>query len=180
MKIDHICNNKGNEIINTERIYMRKFVQEDINMFSKIVQKDEVGKWLGLGKGMSYEESTSYINRIIEHWEVHNIGVWALISKSTNEMLGHCGLRYIDDSQEIELIYLLDPKYWGKGIATEAGNAAVQYAFHSLKVKKVFARVRTNNSHSKNVLHKLGFTFIGDQQHHNRILSYYRLKKKEE
>ncbi|WP_419465903.1 GNAT family N-acetyltransferase [Bacillus spongiae] len=46
--------------------------------------------------------------------------------------MGHCGLRYIDNSEYIETIHLLYPRYWGKGIGTEAGKAVVQYAFNTL------------------------------------------------
>jgi ribosomal-protein-alanine N-acetyltransferase len=171
----------SNEIANGEirikRIFMRKFTKEDINEFYEIVKKQEVGEWLGIGKGMSFEEAEGYVNKIIKHWTIHNFGVWAVTNESNKEIIGHCGLRYIDDTDDIEIIYLLDPKFWGKGLATEAGNVAVQYAFNSLKVDKLLARVRTNNSKSKNVINKLGFRFIGDREYDGRPLSYYELFK---
>jgi ribosomal-protein-alanine N-acetyltransferase len=163
------------EDFSTERILMSKFMKEDINEFFEIVKKHEVGEWLGLGKGMSFEETEGYISRILKHWTLHNFGVWALKNKSNKEIMGHCGLRYIDDTEDIEIIYLLDPKYWGKGIATEAGNEAVQYAFNILKIDKLLARIRPNNSRSKNVINKIGFKFIGDRKYDDRILSYYEL-----
>jgi ribosomal-protein-alanine N-acetyltransferase len=163
------------EEFSTERILMRKFMKEDINEFYEIVKMHEVGEWLGLGKGMSFEETEEYINRILEHWNLHNFGVWALINKSNKEIMGHCGLRYIDDTEDIEIIYLLNPKYWGKGIATEAGNGAVTYAFNTLKINKLLARIKPSNSRSKNVINKLGFRFIGNRKYKERTLSYYDL-----
>jgi len=156
---------------------MRKFTNEDIEEFYEIAKKGEVGEWLGLGKGMSFNEAREYIHKIITHWKNHHFGVWALTNKSNKEIMGHCGLRYIDGSKDIEIIYLLDPKFWGKGLATEAGSVAVRYAFNSLEVNKLTARVRTNNSKSKSVIDKLGFKFIEDRKYNGRILSYYELIK---
>jgi ribosomal-protein-alanine N-acetyltransferase len=170
-----VDNEIGTEEISTERIFMRKFKKEDMDEFYEIVKKHEVGEWLGLGKGMSFEESEDYINRIIKHWTLHNFGVWAVTHKSNKEILGHCGLRYINNTEDIEIIYLLDPVFWRKGIATEAGNAAVQYAFNILKIDKLLARIRPNNNRSKNVINKIGFKFIGDRKYDDRILSYYEL-----
>jgi ribosomal-protein-alanine N-acetyltransferase len=172
-----MSNEIANGEIRTKRIFMRKFTKEDIKEFYEIVKKQEVGEWLGIGKGMSFEEAEGYVNKIIKHWTIHNFGVWAVTNESNKEIIGHCGLRYIDDTDDIEIIYLLDPKFWGKGLATEAGNVAVQYAFNSLKVDKLLARVRTNNSKSKNVINKLGFKFIGDREYDGRPLSYYELFK---
>jgi len=154
---------------------MRLFTKEDIEEFYEIVKKNEVGKWLGLGKGMPFEEAEEYVTKIIKHWAKYHFGVWAVIDKTSEEIMGHCGLRYMDDTEDIEIIYLLDPKYWGKGYATEAGNEVIQYAFNSLQVNKLMARVRTNNSKSKKVMDKLGFEFIGDSEYAGRTLSYYRL-----
>jgi ribosomal-protein-alanine N-acetyltransferase len=175
IRLTEMSNEKSKEKIITKQFIMRKLTKADIEEFYEIVKKNEVGKWLGLGKGMSFEEAEQYVNKIIKHWTQHSFGVWGVINKSTEEIMGHCGLRYIDDTEDIEIIYLLDPKFWGKGYATEAGNTAIQYAFNSLKVNKLTARVRTNNSKSKKVIDKLGFKFICDRDYDGRLLSYYEL-----
>jgi [ribosomal protein S5]-alanine N-acetyltransferase len=177
MRLNMISDEISKGKITTKRIFMRKFSNEDIEEFYEIVKQNEVGEWLGLGKGMSFEETEDYVNKIMDHWKTHNFGVWAVINKSNKEIMGHCGLRYIDETEDLEIIYLLDSKYWGKGFATEAGNAAIQFAFNSLKVNKLLARVRPNNRKSKNVIDKLGFKFIGDSEYNGRILSYYHLYK---
>lgn len=164
------------EII-TDRIIMREFEENDIEGLYDIVKKNEVGEWLGIGKGMSFDETKDYLDKILTHWSTYNFGVWAIVNISNKQIIGHCGFRHIDNTEEIEIIYLLDPKYWGQGITTEAGKKALQYAFTTLKLNKVMARIRINNSKSKKVINKLGFKFIGDKNYNGRILSYYELKK---
>lgn len=164
----------SNDII-TKRLTLRKFSDRDMKKFYEIVKKNEVGEWLGIGKGMSFEEAEAYLNKIIEHWTKHNFGVWAVINKTNEEIMGHCGLRYIDETEDIEIIYLLDPNFWGKGYATEAGNEVIKYAFNNLRIDKLIARVRTGNSKSKRVIDKLGFEYIGDREYAGRTLSFYEI-----
>lgn len=175
MRKNEVMNGSLNMNLNTERIFLRAITAEDINEFYEIMKKDSVGKWLGIGKGMSLEETEQYMNKIIKHWNQYGFGVWATVNKSSGEIMGHCGLRYIDDTEDIEIIYLLDPGFWGVGYASEAADTVINFAFQSLKIKKLTARVRTNNIKSKKVIEKLGFQFIDDKHYHDRTLSYFEL-----
>lgn len=102
----------GNEkSMNTKRLYMRKPSLEDIDDFYQIVKKSEVGKWLAISRGMSLEETEQYIRKFIDHWDKNAFGVWLIFNHITEEMMGHCGLRYIAGTKEVEIMYLLDPKF---------------------------------------------------------------------
>lgn len=160
MAKNKIMNENTNRNISTKRMLMRPLTVGDIEEFYEIVKKNNVGKWLGIGSGMSFEESRQYVKKIIQHWNKYSFGVWAVVNKSTKAIMGHCGLRYLDDTNDIEIIYLLDPKYWGMGYATEAGNAAVNFAFNSLKINKLIERVRKNNIKSKQVIDSLDFSLF--------------------
>ncbi|GGP14722.1 GNAT family N-acetyltransferase [Oceanobacillus neutriphilus] len=175
MRRNDVVNENLNMNLNTERILMRPFAAEDINEFYKIVKKNSVGKWLGIGKGMTVEEAEQYVNQIIKHWDQYGFGVWAAVNKSSGEMLGHCGLRYIDDTEDIEIIYLLDPAFWGMGYASEAAETVINFAFNSLHINKLTARIRINNVKSKRVIEKMGFQFIDDRSYNDRKLSHYTL-----
>lgn len=61
------------------------------------------------------------------------------------------------------------------GYASEAADSIIKYAFQSLKIEKLTARVRINNMKSKKVIEKLGFQFIDDKHYNNRKLSYFEL-----
>ncbi|WIY59098.1 GNAT family N-acetyltransferase [Bacillus arachidis] len=162
--------------IRTERLLMRRPTLEDIDAFHQIVKNDEVGRWLAVSRGMLREEAKQYVGKIIEHWTENGFGVWFLFHKTTGELVGHCGLRYIDETRDVEIMYLLDPKFWGNGFATEAAHASIQYVFHDLKVQKLIARIKSTNEKSKNVLEKIGFTYTHDVDYDGRQLSYYEFK----
>ena len=69
---------------------------------------------------MSKEETNDYIGQLILHWEQYDFGVWLLFNSETGKLLGHCGLRKVDETGEIEIMYLLDPEHWRNGYALEA------------------------------------------------------------
>lgn len=79
------------------------------------------------------------------------------------EAAGAVGIMFQQDvySQSGELGYWLGEEYWGRGIVSEAVKAMVQHAFSDLGLRRVYARIFSNNVASKRVLEKAGFQFEG-------------------
>ncbi|EOV9527087.1 GNAT family N-acetyltransferase [Bacillus cytotoxicus] len=155
---------------------MRRPSMENRDEFYEIVKQEEVGKWLAVARGMLREEAEQYIDQLISHWKQNGFGVWFLFHKISGELLGHCGLRYIDGTEEVEIMYLLNPKFWGKGYATEAAYAAIQYAIYDLKLTTLKARIKTENMKSRNLLEKIGFTYTHDRRKNGDILLHFEYK----
>lgn len=165
--------------ITTDRLYMRKVSLEDIDVIYNIVKQDTVGKWLAASRGMTKEEAKIYVEKFVDHWNLYGFGVWAVLNKSTGGIIGHCGLRYVDQKEdEVEIMYLLDPASWGSGYATEAARASIQYAANSMGIKKLIARIKITNDKSKKVLETLGFQFAYDKDYPGKKLSHYEIKLK--
>lgn len=164
------------KVIHTKRLFMRKPLIEDVEQFYSILKEEAIGKWLAKSSGMSKEEAKDYVIQLISHWEQYDFGVWLLVNRNTGELLGHCGLRKIDETGEIEIMYLLDPEYWGNGYASEAAKASIQYAKEMMNVKRIIARVKVANENSKKLLRNLGFTYTHDVDHSGRLLSYFELQ----
>ena len=87
---------------------------------------------------------------------------WAIIHKEDNKMIGTCGFTRIDDENStVEIGYVLSPKYWGRGLATEATRKVVEFAFEQLSVNRVEARFLFGNDASLNVMRKIGMKLEG-------------------
>ncbi len=168
------------EVICTKRLFMRKPSIEYVDQFYNILKKEPVGKWLAKSRGMSKEEANDYIRNLILHWEQYNFGVWLLFNSETGKLLGHCGLRKIDETGQIEIMYLLDPEYWGNGYASEAAKASIQYAKEMMNVKRITARVKVANENSKKLLRNLGFIYTHEVDYSGRLLSYFELNTSSE
>lgn len=93
-----------------------------------------------VGKGiLTRAETKAKILTTIKSWEKNNFGMWAVVYKRDNKMIGRCGLCFLDNTPEIELGYLLNPAYWYRGLATEAAKASLRYGFEELKLEKIVA-----------------------------------------
>lgn len=166
---------KNNEIY-TERLILRRFNQSDFENYYDILKQEEVTKWLGAGKRKSKEDVKNMMTTFQNHWDKNNYGVWAVIKKEDNRLIGHCGLKPLEDIQEIELLYAFDPKFWGNGYATESARTIIKVAQDELKLKRLVAIVYPNNNKSCNVIEKLGFQYKGEQEHFGVKLFYYELE----
>jgi ribosomal-protein-alanine N-acetyltransferase len=80
--------------------------------------------------------------------------------KDSGVLIGWCGLGPLEFApDEIELYYGLAKKYWGKGLATEAGKVMLNYAFDTIGLNKVVAVVNPENRASVKVIEKLGMIY---------------------
>ena len=81
-----------------------------------------------------------------------------LLRPWTRDDVGFCGFRFIDEGPEIELVYGLQAEHWGKGLATEACMAALDYLWRFTDYRQVYARTDPPNDKSVRVMLRLGMT----------------------
>lgn len=144
--------------IETERLRLRNFTLDDLDDLAEIFGKPQVMKYLGLkGEPLTKTETETFLLSIIKHWKQHNFGRWAMISKEDDRLIGCSGLRSYE--KDIELVYLIDEPEWGKGLATEAAIASLQFGFQNLDFKKIIAFTRPLNFASRKVMEKIGMRY---------------------
>jgi RimJ/RimL family protein N-acetyltransferase len=86
----------------------------------------------------------------------------AILSKETGAFIGWCGLDHTDPRDaDPALFYLLKASCWGKGLATEAAGAVLDYAFRQLALASVHGGAAPENLASKRVMEKIGMRDIG-------------------
>ena len=137
-----------------------------------------VSKYTGDGGIVSKEETK---RRIIEDvfgdYEKHGFGRFAVELKKEQQFIGFAGLKYLEDIKEVDLGYRFMKRYWGKGIATEAGEACVRYGFETLGLEKILGFVLPENIGSVRVLHKLGFEYLEQMIEDGLLVHQYVLSK---
>ena len=87
-------------------------------------------------------------------------GLWAMVLKSSGEMIGDCGLtvQEVDGVDEVEIGYHVRRDLWGQGLATEAARACRDFGFSRLPVERVISLIRPENLPSRRVAEKNGMT----------------------
>ncbi|MEM7725968.1 MAG: GNAT family N-acetyltransferase [Cyanobacteria bacterium P01_A01_bin.45] len=148
-------------IIETERLILRSFREEDLNPYAQMSADEEVMRYIGNGKTLSRAESWRSIAVIIGHWYLRGYGLWAVEERESGEMIGRIGCWKPEGWIDFEVGWTLRRSFWGKGYATEGGFASIKYAFEELGKKKVISLIRPNNFASIRVAEKLGEKFEG-------------------
>jgi len=88
-------------------------------------------------------------------------------------VIGHAGIQRWPDLPDPELGYTLGRQWWGKGYATEAGRAWLDYAFEELDLGRVMLLVTRTNAASVRVAEKIGMHHVGEIRHDgHRYLQY--------
>ncbi len=145
-------------ILETERLYLREMNQSDFKSLCRTLQDEEA--MYAYEGAFRDDEVQEWLDRQISRYQKWHFGLWAVILKKTNEMIGQCGLTMQPwkDEEVLEIGYLFERLYWHKGYATEAARACKKYAFEILKADEVCSIIRDTNIASQNVAVRNGMT----------------------
>lgn len=115
-------------------------------------------------------EVQEWLDRQISRYQKWGFGLWAVILKETDEMIGQCGLTMQPwkEAKVMEIGYLFNRHHWRKGYATEAAKACKKYAFESLKTDEVCSIIRDTNIPSQKVAIRNGMTIKDSWTKHYR------------
>jgi ribosomal-protein-alanine N-acetyltransferase len=150
--------------IETARLRLRPFTAADAPDHARIYAKPEVTQFLAggpFGEEVAAQRSRAALDLFISHWAQHGFGVWAVIDRQEGALIGQCGLKYLPDRPEVEILYALDTPYWGRGLATEAARAALRYGFEVVALERIVAVAKPEHRASHHVMEKLGLTYEG-------------------
>lgn len=167
--------------IETERLLLRELLISDVDGMFELDSNPKVHIFLGNKPVKDIEESLDYIKNIQQQYKNVGIGRWAVILKETNEFLGWSGIKFIKNEINnhkdfYELGYRFIEKHWGKGYATEAGKAFIDYAFNVMKVEALYAYADAGNENSRRILEKLGLHYVNSFQYEGELEVWYELK----
>ncbi len=142
--------------LETPRLVLRPFREEDVDPLAKLMANADFMRFsLGV---FSREQTIAFLDKIIG-WQRDGLpSQFAVIHRKCNQLIGYCGFfhQLVDETEEIEIGYRLDPDYWGGGLATEAAQAVRDHAFRVLKLRRVISLIHPDNVPSRRVAEKIG------------------------
>jgi ribosomal-protein-alanine N-acetyltransferase len=146
------------KILETSRLLLREFLSEDADALALVLSDPET---------MQYYPAP-YDRAGVERWIAHNrerykkdgVGLWAMLLKSTGELIGDCGIirQEVEGDHLYEIGYHLRRDFWGQGLATEAARACRDWAFANLKADRLISLIRPENLPSCRVAERNGMT----------------------
>ena len=149
-------------ILETDRLLLREYVEEDADAFFKLNSDPEVLRFVPDKRLLNVEQARQIlIDHPIADYRKYGFGRGACILKSTGEQIGFAGLKYLEELDEVDVAFRLMRTHWGLGLATEAALAAVRFGFADLDLKRIIGLVIPENIASVRVLEKTGLRYIG-------------------
>lgn len=137
----------------------------------------DVRRWLWDGEVISRERAEETLRAGIESFERDGFGFWGVSEGDGAELIGFCGLRFIGDSRDVEILYGIHPRLWRRGYATEAARAVLKWALEEAGLPRVYAGADAPNAASFRVMEKLGMRFDGIRESAAEPITYWVIEK---
>ena len=135
-------------VIETDRLLVRKFTEDDAPLLYDLNLDPEIIRYHG-------------------RWAVHlRFGL---------EFIGWCGLKYLTETNEVDLGYRFKKNFWGNGYATEAARVCIEYGFDTLKLHRIVGRALPANLASIKVLEKCGMEYLHEEMMHGYLHKTYQV-----
>jgi len=163
--------------MNTARLTLKPWCHNDADLLHRMWTEPQVRKYLWDDLLISRETAIEVVNECVGRAFQSGIGMWNVWTREAAVFAGFCGLRPIPDSADIEIYYGLRPEFWGRGYATEASRAVLEWRFRHGPEIRIYARSDPQNLASIRVMERLGMTFLGEEQQAGLRLLRYVMEK---
>ncbi|HMQ29398.1 MAG TPA: GNAT family N-acetyltransferase [Chloroflexaceae bacterium] len=145
-------------ILETERLALRRLLPADFDALFALYGDPEIRRYFPEGT-LTREQAREELEWFLDGHPNHpELGLWATIHRPSGRFIGRCGLLpwTIDGREEVEVAYLLDKRFWGQGLATEAARAIAAYAFERLGLQRLVCLIDPRNQASIGVARRIG------------------------
>ncbi len=143
-------------ILKTERLSLREITMDDFDDLFEIWSDPEAMRLFP--RTLDRQAMREWIERNQKRYEQYGHGLWAVSLPGEQKVIGDCGLtiQEVEGVEELEVGYHFNKKYWGRGFATEAARACMDYAFNQLGRRRIISMIRPENTQSRRVAERNG------------------------
>jgi RimJ/RimL family protein N-acetyltransferase len=146
-------------LIETRRLVLRPIELDDLDEFVALHADPHVTKFI---RPLDRASATERLRQDEKEWLQRGHGMLAVLDRSNGAFLGRCGLKYWPQFDETEVGWALRRDAWGKGYATEAAHACIEWGFSELEVPYLTAMISPKNVRSIRVAERLGLAPLRD------------------
>lgn len=163
-------------VIETKRLILRRWQDGDVRAAAPIYAKAEVMRFIP-GGTWDLERTAAIVERMCQLETAQGFGFYPIVLKAGGAIVGHAGLGHLEGTPEVELAYIVDSPYWGKGLATEAGRAILAKGFAEAGLERIVAVAFPENARSIAVMQRCGMSPCGLAHHFGRDVVKYEVKR---
>ena len=164
-------------ILTTERLTLRQLAINDEQEIFILRSDSEINKYLDRQISNTIDDARNFINKIIKSDSLY----WAITLSDKNILVGTiCLFGFSDENYKCEIGYELLTNFQGQGIMKEAAEKVIDYAFNTIKVKKIEAFMHKDNLSSIKLLEKFSFRNSNEPDKTNPdLICYYLTNSKD-
>lgn len=149
--------------LHTGRLILRPLVETDAEAYAAMRYHPDVARWLIGASGDPRDAARTTIAYFAGLWQTDGYAPWGMFLResdgSEGRLIGQGGLRIIPEFEATEVLYAMHPDAWGKGYATEMGEAALDFGFTDKGLPLIFAITKPDNLASQAVMKRLGMQY---------------------
>ena len=146
----------------TPRLTLRRMLKSDAADMYEYAHRPDVTEYLLWDPHPNEAYSHRYLTYLQTRYRSGDFHDWAVVWRESGKMIGTCGFtRFNRDARSAEIGYVLNPVYWGLGIAPEAVRAVMKFGFEELDLHRLEAHYMVGNDRSRRVMEKVGMQFEG-------------------
>lgn len=166
-------------VLETERLLFRDHAPGDLEGYCAMEADPEVRRFVG-GTPRTREAAERKFREVYLAPVPDRMGLWATVFKPESRYVGYCGVYGNRTTAGVAagegvIGFYLARGYWGRGLATEAGRAFVDFGFAELGMSRIIAHVDSRNAASIHVLEKLGLVRVGSGKAGARTIDEFEL-----
>jgi ribosomal-protein-alanine N-acetyltransferase len=152
-------------ILDTARLRLRPYTLDDVDALHGLWTDPDVRRYLWDNEIIPRERAALEVDQSIASFQANGFGSWTLRLRDGESLAGFCGLRTFGDPPQVEVLYGMAPAVWGRGLATEAVGAVLEFGFKTCGLERIIGRTDTPNVASVRVMEKAGMKLVGREQH---------------
>jgi len=143
-------------VLETPRLILRHLRRDDVDAIFDVIGDAETMQYYP--RSFERKDAEEWVERNLKRYAEQGNGLYAVVLKSTCEVIGDCGLvqQNVEGISLLEVGYHLRRDQWGRGYATEAARACLDYAFRNMDADKVISLIRPENLPSRRVAERNG------------------------
>jgi len=142
-------------IIETARLLLRPWQANDLEELEQLWASPAVRQ----GRQLPPERIRAIAQSSLQQWQRNGFGPEAAQDRATGQWIGRVGLDELDDwpeADKIEVGWELHRAWWGKGLATEAGLAALRFGFEEHQLERIISVTAPWNTAARRVMERIG------------------------
>ena len=160
--------------LQTRRLLLRKMLKTDYRDMYEYASQERVTQYLLWRPHDSEAYTYKYLQYIQSRYRAGDFYDWAIVVRGQNKMIGTCGFTSFNtEANSAEVGYVLNPAYWGFGLAPEAVSAVLRFGFVDLRLNRIEARYMEGNSRSRRVMEKVGMRYEGTNRESMHVKGQY-------